>query len=46
LVAEVTPVTRLPEPVALDAIEAHPQFRAFALLRLPRPSVMPVSGPV
>jgi predicted RNA-binding protein with PUA-like domain len=35
---------RLQRPVTLDAIRARPNLRTFDLVRLPRLSVMPVTG--
>jgi predicted RNA-binding protein with PUA-like domain len=41
-VVDVTPVRKLPRPVTLARIKAHPAFADFALTRIPRLSVMPV----
>jgi predicted RNA-binding protein with PUA-like domain len=40
---DVEPVRKLPAAVALAAIKADPFFAAFALVRIPRLSVMPVT---
>lgn len=42
-VVDVLPVKRLPRPVTLAAIKADPVFASFALVRMSRLSVMPVS---
>lgn len=42
-VVEVAPVKKLPRPVTLAAIKADATFADFALVRLPRLSVMPVT---
>jgi predicted RNA-binding protein with PUA-like domain len=42
VVVDVAPVRRLAHPVSLHAVKADPAFKAFALVRLPRLSVMPV----
>jgi predicted RNA-binding protein with PUA-like domain len=42
-VVEIAPVKKLPRPVTLAAIKADPAFRTFALVRIGRLSVMPVS---
>lgn len=42
-VLDVLPGKRLPGPVTLAAIKADPAFASFALVRMSRLSVMPVS---
>ncbi len=42
-VVDVAPVKALPAPVTLAAIKADPFFADFALTRMPRLSVMPVT---
>ena len=42
-VVDVGPVKKLPRPVTLKAIKADPFFKTFALVRISRLSVMPVS---
>lgn len=42
LVVDLTAVASLPTPVALSALKADPAFAAFALVRQPRLSVLPV----
>lgn len=42
-VVDVLPGKRLPRPVTLAAIKADPAFASFALVRMSRLSVMPVS---
>jgi predicted RNA-binding protein with PUA-like domain len=42
---ELVPVRPLPSPVTLAAIKADPFFADFALVRMARLSVMPVSDP-
>jgi predicted RNA-binding protein with PUA-like domain len=42
-VVDVGPVKKLPRPVTLAAIKADPSFKDFALVRISRLSVMPVS---
>lgn len=42
-VVEVGPVKALPAPVTLAAIKADPAFETFALVRMSRLSVMPVT---
>ena len=42
-VVDVLPGKRLPSPVTLAAIKADPAFASFALVRMSRLSVMPVS---
>ena len=42
-VVDVGPVKRLPRPVTLAEIKADPTFKTFALVRISRLSVMPVS---
>lgn len=41
--ADVVPVRKLPQPVTLAAIKADRSFASFALTRIPRLSVMPVT---
>lgn len=41
-VVDIAPVKKLPKPVSLAAIKADPRFASFALVRIPRLSVMPV----
>jgi predicted RNA-binding protein with PUA-like domain len=43
VVVDVKPVRRFPRPVPLAEIKAHPQFSDFALVRISRLSVMPVT---
>lgn len=43
VVVDVKPVSRLDRPVSLAEIKADPQFADFALVRISRLSVMPVS---
>jgi predicted RNA-binding protein with PUA-like domain len=43
VVVDVVPEHRLPRPVTLAEIKASKAFASFALTRLPRLSVMPVS---
>jgi len=43
-VVEVAPVKKLPRPVTLAEIKADPAFKDFALVRISRLSVMPVSA--
>jgi predicted RNA-binding protein with PUA-like domain len=40
---DIAPVKRLPRPVTLAAIKADPAFKDFALVRIARLSVMPVT---
>lgn len=40
---DLAPVTALPAPVTLKAVKADPYFADFALTRIPRLSVMPVT---
>jgi predicted RNA-binding protein with PUA-like domain len=40
---DIAPVKRLKRPVTLAAIKAEPAFASFALVRIARLSVMPVS---
>jgi predicted RNA-binding protein with PUA-like domain len=40
---DLAPVKRLPRPVTLAAIKADPAFKDFALVRIARLSVMPVT---
>ena|SRR5438132_10167427 len=42
-VVDLAPVRRLPQPVTLAAIKADPRFKDFALVRMARLSVMPVT---
>ena len=42
-VVDVAPVQKLPRPVTLAEIKADPAFKGFALVRISRLSVMPVS---
>lgn len=42
-VVDVGPVKKLPRPVTLAEIKADPAFKDFALVRISRLSVMPVS---
>lgn len=42
-VADVAPVKKLARPVTLAEIKADPAFKTFALVRISRLSVMPVS---
>lgn len=43
VVVDIAPVKRLPEPVTLASVKARAKFKGFALVRLPRLSVMPVT---
>ena len=43
VVVDVKPVSRLDRPVSLAEIKAHPKFADFALVRISRLSVMPVT---
>jgi len=43
VVVDVKPVTRLDRPVSLAEIKANPRFADFALVRISRLSVMPVT---
>src|SRR3954462_13846425 len=43
-VVDVAPVKKLPRPVTLKEIKADPAFKDFALVRISRLSVMPVSA--
>ncbi len=43
VVVEVAPVQPLARPVPLSAIKADPLFKDWALVRMPRLSVMPVT---
>jgi predicted RNA-binding protein with PUA-like domain len=43
VVVDVKPIARLPRPVTLAEIKANPKFKDFALVRISRLSVMPVS---
>jgi predicted RNA-binding protein with PUA-like domain len=40
---DIAPVKRLPRPVTLAGIKADPAFKDFALVRIARLSVMPVT---
>jgi len=40
---DIAPVKRLPRPVTLAEIKADPAFKDFALVRIARLSVMPVT---
>ena len=42
-VVDVAPVKKLPRPVTLAEIKADPAFKTFALVRISRLSVMPVT---
>jgi predicted RNA-binding protein with PUA-like domain len=42
-VVDVEPVKKLPQPVTLAAIKADAAFKTFALVRISRLSVMPVT---
>lgn len=42
-VVDIAPVSKLPRPVKLADIKADPAFKEFALVRISRLSVMPVS---
>jgi predicted RNA-binding protein with PUA-like domain len=42
-VVDIAPVKKLPRPVALAEIKADPFFKTFALVRISRLSVMPVT---
>lgn len=44
VVVDVEPRSRLPRPVSLKEIKADPAFAAWELVRIPRLSVMPVTG--
>lgn len=44
LVLDIEPVHPLPRPVALSEMKANPKLAGFDLLRLPRLSVVPVTG--
>jgi predicted RNA-binding protein with PUA-like domain len=43
-VVDIVPGRRLPRPVTLSEVKARQEFSDFALVRLPRLSVMPVTG--
>ena len=43
VVVDVKPTARLKRPVTLAAIKANPKFAGFALVRISRLSVMPVT---
>jgi predicted RNA-binding protein with PUA-like domain len=43
-VVDLVPVKKLVEPVTLAAVKADSRFRDFALTRIPRLSVMPVTA--
>jgi predicted RNA-binding protein with PUA-like domain len=40
---DIGPVKKLPSPVTLAAVKAEPAFKTFALVRMSRLSVMPVT---
>jgi predicted RNA-binding protein with PUA-like domain len=40
---DVVPVSKLAKPVTLAAVKADPYFASFALVRMARLSVMPVT---
>ena len=42
-VVDIAPVKKLPRPVTLAEIKADPSFKDFALVRISRLSVMPVT---
>jgi len=42
-VVEIIPVTKLARPVTLAEVKADPAFETFALVRISRLSVMPVT---
>jgi predicted RNA-binding protein with PUA-like domain len=44
VVVDVKPVRRLPRPVSLAEIKSNPKFADFALVRISRLSVMPVTA--
>jgi len=44
VVVDVKPVRRLDRPVSLAEIKANPKFADFALVRISRLSIMPVSA--
>ena len=46
VVFDVAPQARLARSLPLAAVRADPQFRDFALVRMPRLSVMPVPAPL
>ncbi len=43
-VVDIAPVERLARPVTLAELKARPSLASFPLVRLPRLSVMPVTG--
>jgi predicted RNA-binding protein with PUA-like domain len=43
VVVDVKPIRRFPRPVPLSEIKANPVFADFALVRISRLSVMPVT---
>jgi predicted RNA-binding protein with PUA-like domain len=43
VVVDLAPVRALPKPIPLAAVKADPRFAQFALVRISRLSVMPVS---
>lgn len=43
VVVDIKAVRKLPRPVSLDEVKSQPSLRDFALVRLPRLSVMPVT---
>jgi predicted RNA-binding protein with PUA-like domain len=42
-IVDIAPVKKLPRPVTLAEIKADPAFKTFALVRISRLSVMPVT---
>lgn len=44
VVVDLEPVAPVPKPVSLAAIKADKQFAGFDLVRIPRLSVVPVTG--
>jgi predicted RNA-binding protein with PUA-like domain len=45
VVVDVKPIRQLDRPVTLAEIKANPKFANFALVRISRLSVMPVTAP-
>lgn len=43
-VVDLVPVKKIPRPVTLKEVKADPRFADFALTRVPRLSVMPVTA--
>jgi predicted RNA-binding protein with PUA-like domain len=43
VVVDVKPVSRLDRPVSLSEIKSNPRFADFALVRISRLSIMPVT---